>query len=192
MSDPQSGRLVRDLDGATVRQRWGTVEENAVRLDGATAERITEALNEVHAGAFNLFYLTRKHYWAAEGAEFDDVAAFLKDAYQRMRALNDDVAVRINQLGGVPASTPPDIQEYAPVHLEAEHLYALRASLAGDLEAYATLAARMRDHVSLAAELGDEATVELLRDRLDDVEDDAHALEQFLEDDTLVRTGASE
>ncbi|GGL56179.1 DNA starvation/stationary phase protection protein DpsA [Halocalculus aciditolerans] len=190
MTQPRTGRLVHDLDGATVRQAWGTVEENAVRLDRADAERVVEALNVDHASAFNLFYLLRKHYWTAEGAEHEEVADFLKDAYQRARALNDDLAERITQLGGVPASTPPQLQEYAAVHLEAEHLFDLRSSLEGDLEAYATLAASMREHVALAADVGDEATRELLQEELEEVEEDAHTLENLLADDTLVRTEA--
>jgi len=187
VSDSQQGRLVRELEGADVRQEWGTVRENAVRLDPEDAERVVEALNAVHAGAFNLFYLSRKHYWTAEGAEAEEVADFLKGVYERLRTTNDDVAERINELGGVPASTPPDIQEYATVHLEAEHLYSLRASLEGDLEAHATLAACVRDAIEVADDVGDEATRELLQERLEELEEDASTIEDFLEDDTLVR-----
>lgn len=187
MSDTQRGRLVHELEGATVRQEWGTVEENAIRLDREDAAEVIEALNAVHAGAFNLFYLTRKHYWTAEGAEAEEVADFLKDVYERLRTTNDDVAERINALGGVPASTPPHIQEYATVHLEAEHLYSLRASLEGDLEAHAALAACVRDAIETADEVGDEATRELLQERLEEIEDDAATIEDYLADDTLVQ-----
>ncbi|MBP1954573.1 hypothetical protein J2752_001485 [Halarchaeum rubridurum] len=125
MAEPRTGRLVRELDGAAVRQEWGTVTENAVRLDREDAARMVEALNADHAGAFNLFYVLRKHYWTAEGAEHEDVADVLKAQYERARELNDDLAERITTLGGVPASTPPTLQEYAPVHLEAEHHFDL-------------------------------------------------------------------
>lgn len=185
------GRLVQELDADSVRQQWGTVEENELRLDRETAAEIVETLNTDHAGAFNLFYLLRKHYWLAEGAEFHQVADFLEDAYKRARDINDDLAVRIVELGGVPASTPPTLQEYANVRLEAEDSYDLRVSLSGDLEGYATLVADMREHVALAEGLGDEATSELLRERLRDLEEDAHTIEQFLEDDTLVLTEAT-
>lgn len=184
------GRLVRELDADSVSQAWGTVEENELRIDRSDAEQLIEALNTDHASAFNLFYLLRKHYWVAEGAEFHQVADFLEDAYKRARDINDDLASRIVQLGGVPANTPPTLQEYANVHLEAEDSYDLRASLSGDLDGYATLVADMREHIALAEDLDDKATSELLRDRLEDLEDDAHTVEQFLEDDTLVLTEA--
>jgi len=181
--------LVREPETGVVRQQWDTVGENRLRIDPDTAEAVIDALRVDHAGSFNLFYLLRKHYWTAEGAEHDDVADFLEGAYRRTRELNDDIATRIVELGGIPPNTPPTIQEHAAVHLEAEGLYDLRASLEGDLDGYATLVASLREHVGLVESLGDPGTAELLRGHLEDLEDDAHSVEQFLEDDTLVRGG---
>jgi DNA-binding ferritin-like protein len=187
VTDSKQGRLVHDLEGATVRQEWGAVKENQIRLDSEDAARMVEELNAAHAGAFNLFYLVRKHYWTAEGAEYGDVAGFLEDAYRRLRAISDDFATRIVELGGVPASTPPALQQYAPVHLEAEHLYDLRASLEGDRDAYATLVACVRDAVTVAKRIGDEGSRELLESRLEELEADGDQLDSYLDDDTLVR-----
>jgi len=179
--------LVREPDRGVLRQEWGTVVDTDLRIDREAAARIVDALAVDHAGSFNLFYLLRKHYWTAEGVEHRDVADFLRDAYRRVRRINDDLAVRIVELGGVPPNTPPTIQEHARVRLEAENLYDLRSSLEGDLEGYAALVATMREHVDLAEELGDHATGERLRERAETLEDDADAVEQFLADDSLVR-----
>ncbi|GAB3420458.1 DNA starvation/stationary phase protection protein DpsA [Haloparvum alkalitolerans] len=178
--------LVREPETGDRRQDWDTVEANSLRIDRDDAVEIVDLLRVDHAGTFNLFYLLRKHYWTAEGAEFHEVADFLADAYRRVREINDDIAVRIVELGGVPPNTPPTIQEHAEVHLEAEDLYDLRASLEGDLEGYATLVATMRDHVRAVEALGDTGTGERLRDHLEALEDDAHEIEQLLADDTLV------
>ncbi|WP_135303454.1 DNA starvation/stationary phase protection protein DpsA [Haloarcula amylovorans] len=186
MTKEQLG-LVREPEAGDRRQEWGALDGNELRIDRDDAEAIVDALSVDFAGSFNLFYLLRKHFWTAEGAEFHEVAEFLEDAYKRTRAINDDLAVRIVELGGIPPNTPPTIQERAEVHLEAEGLYDLRASLAGDLDGYATLVASIREHVNLAEEVGDSGTAERLRDHLTTLEDDAHEIEQFLEDDTLVR-----
>ncbi|MFW5939557.1 MAG: ferritin-like domain-containing protein [Halolamina sp.] len=186
MSEPKRGRLVRDLPDGTVRQERAAVDENAVRLGHGAAAEMVEALNVAHAATFNLFYLVRKHYWSAEGAESGDVADFLGEASRRLRETDDAVAERITELGGVPVSTPPEIQEYAPVHLEAEHLYSLRASLEGDLEAYATLAVSYREGIDRAIEAGDETSRDLLAERLEMLEADAHTIERYVEDDALV------
>jgi len=181
------GRLVREPERGERRQKWGTIAENELRIDPADAEVLVDALSVDHAGSFNLFYLLRKHYWTAEGAEHEDVADFLEDAYKRVRDVNDELAVRIVELGGIPPNTPATIQERSEVHLEAEDLYDLRASLNGDLEGYATLIVGMREHVALAEEMGDPGTGELLRDHLEALEADAHVIEKFLGADTLVR-----
>jgi DNA-binding ferritin-like protein len=184
------GPIVREPETGERRQAWGTVEENAVRLDPEDAAAVVDALHVDHAGSFNLFYLLRKHYWVASGAEQDEVAAFLERAYTRGRELNDDLAVRIVDLGGIPPNTPPTIQERAAVHLEAEDVYDLRTSLEGDLEGYGTLIAGMREHVAVAAARGDTATATQLRGHLADLEADAEEIRRFLADDTLVRATA--
>jgi DNA-binding ferritin-like protein len=178
--------LVREPEDGERRQEWGTLDENELRIDRDEAELIVDALSVDHAGSFNLFYLLRKHYWTAEGAEHDEVADFLEDAYKRVRDINDNLGSRIFELGGIPPNTPPTIQDHADVHLEAEDLYDLRASLKGDLEAYATLVASVREHVILVEDIGDMGTASRLRDHLEVLEDDAHEIEQMLEDDTLV------
>lgn len=183
--------LVREPEAGERRQEWGTVGTNDLRIDRGAAEAVVDALSADYAGSFNLFYLLRKHYWTAEGAEFREVAGFLENAYKRVRAINDDLAIRIVELGGIPPNTPPTIQERAAVRLEAEDLYDLRASLEGDLDAYATLVASVREHVELAREVGDFGTAERLDGHLTTLEDDAHAIEQFLESDTLVLTEAT-
>ncbi|WP_136601564.1 ferritin-like domain-containing protein [Salinigranum halophilum] len=181
------GRLVREPEAGERRQEWGTLAENALRIDPTDAEVLVDALSIDHAGSFNLFYLLRKHYWTAAGAEHEEVADVLLDAYRRVRAVNDDLAIRIVELGGIPPNTPPTIQERAEVHLEAEDLYDLRASLEGDLEGFATLIETMREHVGLADERGDPGTAELLRNRLAALEADADGIESALADETLVR-----
>jgi len=52
--------------------------------------------------------------------------------------------------------------------------------------AYAEIIEGMREHIQLAASLGDPTTEHLLKEVLTNVEEDAHHIEHYLEDDTLV------
>ncbi|SFK83855.1 DNA-binding ferritin-like protein (oxidative damage protectant) [Halogranum rubrum] len=186
------GRLVRTPESGARLQEWGTVEANALRLDRDVTTALVDALAVDHAGSFNLFYLLRKHYWTAEGAELGQVASALKQMYRRVGDVTDELAFRIVELGGIPPTTPATIQEHAAVHLEAEDRYDLRASLEGDRAAYATLVESVREHVGLADRMGDSATGERLSRHLELLERDADRLDQLLEADTLVRAEATD
>lgn len=180
---------LRKPDANHLRQEWDTVEENELRLERETAERLVEALNADLSGLYILFNQVRKHYWLVEGAESNDVGGFLEDAADRIAETTDALASRVHALGGVPVCGPMGIRQHAPIYIEDPHHYDVRSSLERDLDGYAALAVRMREHIELADGLGDEATGELLREHLKTLEEDAHAVERYLADDTLVRRG---
>ncbi len=187
------GRLVATTMSTqkTVRREAGTVEENALRLDRGKAEQIVEALNTDLAASYVLYHQLRKHHWNVEGAEFNDLHEFLGDRAEEAEDAADDIAERVQALGGVPVSGPAALGEHAPVDFEGEDVYDIRTSLENDREMYGDIIESVRDHVALAEDLGDYATSELLRDVLEELEDDAHDIDHYLEDDTLVLESAT-
>src|SRR6056297_3675751 len=168
------------------RQRAGTVEENALRLEPEKAEQIVEALNVDLADAYVLYHQLHKHHWNVEGAEFLDIHVFLQEAYENLEEGADRIAERAQAIGGVPVAGPANQEEHATIEFEGEDVYDIRTSLANDMEAYATIIEGMREHIQLAANLGDPTTEHLLKEVLVDIEEDAHHIEHYLEDDTLV------
>ncbi|MUW14826.1 DNA starvation/stationary phase protection protein [Halorubrum sp. CBA1125] len=170
----------------SLRREAGTVEENALRIDTNKAEQVIEALNTDLAATYVLYHQLRKHHWNVEGAEFEQLHDWFGDAAEDAEDNADDIAERVQALGGVPISGPSSLEERAPVEFEGEDVYDVRTSMEHDLEMYGDVIESVREHVSLAEDLGDYATGELLRDTLEDLEDDAHEIEHFLEDDTLV------
>jgi len=182
---------LRKPDPEHVRREWDTVEGNDLRIDRATAEATVEALNSELSGLYILFNQVRKHYWLVEGAELGDVGAFLEDAADRLTGITDDLAIRVHALGGVPVCGPMGIRQHAPLYIEAPHHYDLRSSLDRDLDGYATLAVQMRDHIERVEREGDKTTGELLREQLKTLEEDAHTLERYLDDDTLVQRAST-
>mgnify|MGYP000106116666 CR=1 FL=1 len=183
---------LRNPGSEHVRRAWDTIGDNDLRIRPEAAERIVEGLNEVLSGLYILFNQVRKHYWLVEGAESNDVRSFLTDAADRLTDMTDEFSIRVHALGGVPVCGPMGVRQHAPIYIEAPHHYDIRSSLERDLDGYATLAARMRDHVELAERLGDEGTGELLFEHLETIEADAHALARYLDDDTLLRARTTE
>ena len=175
----------------TVRQEAGTVGENPVRLDEEKAAQIIEALNADLADAYVLYHQLHKHHWNVEGAEFLEVHVFLQEVYEDVEDAADELAERLQALGGVPHASMPALVENATVEAEDEDVYDVRTSLSNDLEMMGDIIESYRDHIELAAGLGDYATEEMLREQLETIEEHAHHIEHYLEDDTLVLDSAT-
>ena len=176
----------------TVRQEAGTVEENELRLDRDKTEQVVDALNTDLAATYVLYHQLKKHHWNVEGAEFRDLHVFLGEAAGNAEEAADELAERLQAIGGAPVAGPEAIAERSPVASEDEDVYDIRTSLENDLEAYGDIIESLRDHVELATDLGDHATAELLREILVQTEEDAHHIDHYLEDDTLVTEAAQE
>jgi len=175
----------------TVNQQFNTVEEStALRLEEEKAEQIIDALNTDLADAYVLYHQLKKHHWNVEGAEFRDLHLFLGEAAENVEEAADKLAERAQALGGTPVSAMDNLQEFSTVEAEGDDVFDIRTSLENDMEIYGDIIEAIRDHVELAQNLGDHATAEILRQILVETEDDAHHIEHYLEDDTLVFDGA--
>jgi DNA-binding ferritin-like protein len=175
----------------TVQQKAGTVEENALRLDTEKAEQIIEALNTDLADAYVLYHQVHKHHWNVEGAEFLDIHVFLQEVYEDVEDAADGLAERLQALGGAPHGSMTALAENATVEAEDEDVYDIRTSLENDLEMMGDIIESYREHIELASGLGDYATDEMLRKQLETIEEHAHHIEHYLEDDTLVLESAT-
>jgi len=172
---------------ASVRETVDSVEASeALRLDQEKTEQLVEALNSDLAATYVLYFQLKKHHWNVEGAEFRDIHEYLGEAAEDAEEAADELAERAQALGGVPLARGAQLEERAPVEPEGDDVYDIRTSLRNDMEIYGDIIEQMRDHVELAQGLGDHATAELLRQQLLTVEEHAHHLEHYLEDDTLV------
>jgi DNA-binding ferritin-like protein len=174
-----------------VRKEAGTVEENALRLEQGKSEQIVDALNTDLAATYVLYHQLKKHHWNVEGAEFRDLHLFLGDAAGNAEEAADEIAERLQALGGAPVAGPEALSEASPVEFEGEDVYDVRTSLENDLDVYGDIIESLREHVELATDLGDHATAQLLREILVETEEDAHHIEHYLEDDTLVTENAT-
>ncbi|PSQ07640.1 DNA starvation/stationary phase protection protein [Halobacteriales archaeon QS_6_71_20] len=163
---------------------------DGLRMDAERAEQVIDALNTDLAATYVLYHQIRKHHWNVEGAEFRDLHLFLGEAAENAEEFADELAERVQALGGVPHASMSTLEAESPVEPEDEDVYDIRSSLENDLEMYGDIIETLREHVELADSLGDPATGEILRTNLLQVEEDAHHIEHYLEDDTLVTESA--
>ncbi|WP_336135844.1 DNA starvation/stationary phase protection protein DpsA [Natronomonas amylolytica] len=177
----------------SVRRQAGSIEESeALRLDADKAEQIVEALNTDLAATYVLYHQIKKHHWNVEGAEFLEVHEYLGEVAADLEEGADLLAERAQAIGGVPLSGGANYEEKAPFDPEGDDVYDIRTSLENDMEAFGVIIESLRDHIALTDDLGDYATNELLRETLETVEEHAHHLEHYLEDDTLVLESATQ
>lgn len=169
----------------TVLRKFGTVEQSELRLEREKAEQIIDALNTDLAATYVLYHQLKKHHWNVEGPQFRDIHIFLGEAAGRAEEAADIIAERAQALGGTPVAGGKALEEHAPVEPEHEDVYDIRTSLSNDLDIYGDIIESLREHIELATNLGDHATAEILRETLVEVEEDAHHIEHYLEDDSL-------
>ena len=174
-----------------IRQRSGTVEENPLRIDAEKAEQIVDALNSDLADAYVLYHQLHKHHWNVEGAEYLPIHEFLQEIYEDVEDAADELAERLQALGGVPHASMAALSEEATVEPENEDVYDVRTSLSNDLEMMGDIVESYREHIDLTEGLGDYTTAEMLREQLETIEEHAHHIEHYLEDDTLVLDSAA-
>lgn len=170
-----------------VRQEADTVHENPVALDTEKASQIVDALQTDLADAYTLYHQLHKHHWNVEGAEHLQIHEFLQEAYEAVEEAADEVAERLQTLGGVPTGSMQALSEGATVTPEDEDVYDIRTSLGNDIEMYGQIIESYREHIQLAKGLGDPTTAHMLREQLIELEDHAHVIDHFLDDDTLVQ-----
>lgn len=174
----------------TVRRAEGSVHENPVRLDTEKVEQIVEALSTDLADAYVLYHQLHKHHWNVEGAEHLPIHRWLQEAYEDVERAADEIAERIQAIGGVPPASMQALVERSTVEPEGEDVFDIRTSLTHDLELYGDIIETYREHIELVDGLGDYATGEILRDQLVVLEEHAHVIDHYLEDDTLVLESA--
>ena len=174
----------------TVRRQAGSVEETTLRIEPEKAEQIVDALNTDLAAAYVLYHQVKKHHWNVEGAEFLELHEYLGEITADLEQGADELAERAQAIGGVPLSGGANYEAHAPIEPEGDDVYDVRTSLENDMEAFGVIIESMRDHIELANDLGDYTTEEILRDNLQTVEEHAHHLEHYLENDSLVLESA--
>ncbi len=164
------------------------IRQNPIGLREEDAQQIVQFLNTDLASMQVLYNQYHKHHWIAEGAEFFEIHLLLEEHYTQLHDQYDLVAERIVTLGGLPVSSPTDLQQHAYIQHEAQGLHDLREMIDHDLQAERALSEHMRKHVGQAEQLGDYGTETLLKGVLEATEKRAAFLEKHLMRESLSRT----
>jgi starvation-inducible DNA-binding protein len=131
-------------------------------LPADTRRYACQRLNRVLADSQILYALYKKHHWLMRGPTFYALHLMLDKHAGEQLELVDQLAERVQTLGGVAVGDPRHIAELTRIDRSPDGVEAVPAMLSRLLEAHETILIDARDAAVRVVELGDDGTNDLL------------------------------
>ncbi|MCC6238550.1 MAG: DNA starvation/stationary phase protection protein [Dehalococcoidia bacterium] len=137
-------------------------------------------LGGVLADTFTLYLKTHNFHWNVTGQRFRELHLMFEEQYNELWLATDVVAERIRALG---AFAPATYREFAALSSirEPEGVPAADRMIAELLDGHEAIAQRAREVFPLAEQVSDQATMDLLTQRMQSHEKAAWMLRSLLE-----------
>lgn len=144
-------------------QRFGTVRKHLpIALDEQKREQSVERLNQVLADTMSLRDLYKKHHWQVSGPTFYQLHLLFDKHYQEQSELVDELAERIQALGGIALAMSHDIAENTRIPRPPKDREEAPVQISRLLEAHEIILQQARAFARDSAEAGDDGTNDLL------------------------------
>lgn len=172
----------------TELQRFGSVRLLPLGLSADARRYACQRLNRVLADSQILYALYKKHHWLMRGPTFYALHLMLDKHAGEQLELVDQLAERVQTLGGVAVGDPRHVAELTRIDRSPDGVEAVPAMLSRLLEAHETILIDAHDAAARVVELGDDGTNDLLvSDVIRTGELQAWFLAEHLVDTPLVR-----
>ncbi|MEV0383163.1 DNA starvation/stationary phase protection protein [Nonomuraea sp. NPDC050643] len=149
------------VDGTEI-QEFGTVRKWPLGLSDEARTYSCERLNLILADTQILYALYKKHHWLMRGPTFYQLHLLLDKHASEQLTLVDEMAERIQTLGGIAVGDPRHVAEITSVPRPPNGAEEVPAMLSRLIEAHETILIRSREVAGRAADLGDDGTNDLL------------------------------
>jgi len=185
-AQPVTARKGREL------QPYGTVTRRPIGLEESARRASVEALNQILADTLALRDLYKKHHWQVSGPIFYQLHLLFDKHYQELAELVDELAERVQTLGGVSVAMAHDVAEMTRIPRPPRGREDVPTQITRLLEAHEVIVGAARQAARQAAEHGDDGTNDLLvSDVVRTNEMQVWFLSEHLMDTPLVRAGES-
>jgi len=148
---------------ATEIQAYGTVNhllplelEEPVRLE------MTEQLNQLLADTMTLRDLYKKSHWQVAGPTFYQLHLLFDKHFGEQVEIVDDIAERIQLLGGISIAMAPDVAETTQIERPPRGREEVPVQLSRLLDAHQIIIRECRTLAERASKLGDDGTNDLV------------------------------
>src|SRR5690606_2426375 len=143
-------------------QEFGTVRQLPLTLSHDTRMYSAQRLNKILADTQILYSLYKKHHWLMRGPTFYQLHLLLdKHASEQLKII-DEIAERIQTLGGVAVGDPRQVAEMTVIPRPPDGVEEVPAMLSRLLEAHEMILVAAHDAAARTGEKGDDATNVLL------------------------------
>jgi starvation-inducible DNA-binding protein len=143
-------------------QPFDTLRLLPIALDDGVRAESTRLLNRVLADSVILFSLYKKYHWLMRGHTFYQLHLLLDKHADEQLALVDQLAERVQTLGGVAVGDPRHVAELTAVPRPPDGAEDVPVMLSRLLDAHEIVITAIRDAARRAADNGDDGTNDLL------------------------------
>jgi starvation-inducible DNA-binding protein len=143
-------------------QAFGSVRQFPLGLSQDARLYSCERLNQILADSQILLALYKKHHWLMRGATFYQLHLLLDKHAEEQTKLIDEIAERIQTLGGVAVGDPRHVAEITRVPRAPNGCEEVPAMLSRLLEVHEMILIDAHDAASRTAEQGDDGSNDLI------------------------------
>ena len=143
-------------------QPYGKIAKLPIALDENVCAQSVENLNQVLADTITIRDLYKKHHWQLVGHTFYQLHLLFDKHYEEQNNLVDEVAERIQVLGGVSIAMAPDVAETTIIARPPRGREEAPVQISRLLEAHEAILKEARTMARQASEAGDDGTNDLL------------------------------
>ena len=152
---------VQHQRGAEI-QPYGKIAKLPIALDEKVCAESVENLNQVLADTMTLRDMYKKHHWQVAGHTFYQLHLLFDKHHGEQDELVDEIAERIQLLGGMSLAMAADIAETTMIERPPRGREEVPVQISRLLEAHELILKEARAMAKLASEAGDDGTNDLL------------------------------
>jgi starvation-inducible DNA-binding protein len=143
-------------------QKYATLRAIPIGLPDDVRLDHCQALNQILADTMTLRDLYQKHHWQVAGPTFYQLHLLFEKHYGEQSALVDQVAERIQTLGGISIAMAHEVAEMTSIERPPRGAETPPVQISRLLEAHESIIKATRDAARCADEHGDDVTNDLL------------------------------
>jgi starvation-inducible DNA-binding protein len=143
-------------------QAFGTIVRLPIALEESVCADSVKDLNQILADTMSLRDLYKKHHWQVAGKTFYQLHLLFDKHYEEQVKLIDDIAERIQLLGGLSVAMAADVAEITRIPRPPQGREEAPAQVSRLLSAHEIVIGDVRRAAKAAAHRGDDGSNDLL------------------------------